>query len=127
MEWEKFKPVVDQLTHKEDITLTGWGEPFLHPMIFEMIAYCKKRGHSVSITSNGLFTRPDMVNQILNSGVDALTFSFDCIEGEGDDGHASEQVSPPLSESIGYVSVSKTHLRDHETRHDLESRLLHEK
>ena len=92
MDWETFTPVVDQLTHKEDITLTGWGEPFLHPRIFDMISYCKERGHSVSITSNGLFTRPEMVGQIINSGVDALTFSIDSIEGDVEDGHASASV-----------------------------------
>ena len=81
MEWGKFKSVLDQLTHHEEITLTGWGEPFLHPRIFEMISYCKERGHSISITSNGLFTKPDMVDQILKSGVDALTFSIDSIAG----------------------------------------------
>ena len=30
-----------------------------------MVAYCKERGHRVMITSNGLFTKPSMVNDIL--------------------------------------------------------------
>lgn len=46
MDWDKFTTVIDQLTNREDITLTGWGEPFLHPRIFDMVAYCKERGHS---------------------------------------------------------------------------------
>ena len=56
MNWDKFITVVDKLTERENITLTGWGEPFLHPRIFGMIAYCKKRGHRVMTTSNGLFS-----------------------------------------------------------------------
>ena len=44
MDWDKFVKVVDQLKFKEDITLTGWGEPFLHPRIFDMVEYCKERG-----------------------------------------------------------------------------------
>ena len=58
MDWDKFTTVVDKLQDHEDITLTGWGEPFLHPRIFDMIAYCKEKGHKVMITSNGLFTHP---------------------------------------------------------------------
>ena len=92
MDWDKFVKVVDQLTHQEDITLTGWGEPFLHPRIFDMIDYCKERSHMVSITSNGLFTKPEMVDQILKSGVNALTFSVDGIEGDVDDGHTNNEV-----------------------------------
>lgn len=33
MEWDTFRQVVDKLHGDEDITLTGWGEPFLHPRI----------------------------------------------------------------------------------------------
>tara|TARA_B100000686_G_scaffold354960_1_gene468517 strand:+ start:4914 stop:5891 length:978 start_codon:yes stop_codon:yes gene_type:complete len=92
MDWEKFVRVVDQLKDKESITLTGWGEPFLHPRIFDMIDYCKKRGHTVNITSNGLFTKPEMIDRILKSGLDALTFSVDSIEGDVEDGHTSSEV-----------------------------------
>ena len=44
MDWDKFVTVVDKLKERENITLTGWGEPFLHPRIFDMIAYCKNVG-----------------------------------------------------------------------------------
>lgn len=80
MDWDKFVAVVDQLQSKEDVTLTGWGEPFLHPEIFDMIRHCKYRGHKVMITSNGLFTKPDVIDQILASGLNALTFSIDNVE-----------------------------------------------
>jgi MoaA/NifB/PqqE/SkfB family radical SAM enzyme len=80
MDWDKFQAVVNQLRSGEDITLTGWGEPFLHPRIFDMIALCKEQGHKVMITSNGLFTKPALVEEILNSGLDTLTFSIDSVE-----------------------------------------------
>lgn len=92
MDWEKFVIVVDKLNDREDVTLTGWGEPFLHPRIFDMIAYCKKRGHKVMITSNGLFTKPTMGADILKSGLDALTFSVDSINGHLEEGHTSGKV-----------------------------------
>ncbi len=92
MDWDKFVVVVDQLENKEDITLTGWGEPFLHPRIFDMIDYCKERNHIVSITSNALFVSPVTPEMVLKSGVDSLTFSIDSVEGDVEDGHTSKKV-----------------------------------
>ncbi len=94
MDWDKFISVADQLQSRENITLTGWGEPFLHPRIFDMIAVCKERGHKVMITSNGLFTKPDVIEQILNSGLDVLTFSIDSVEASDNvpEGHNNDSV-----------------------------------
>lgn len=92
MDWEKFAAVVDKLDGNEEVTLTGWGEPFLHPRIFDMIAYCKTRGHRVMITSNGLFTQPTVPEDILRSGLDVLTFSLDSVNGHVTEGHTSSQV-----------------------------------
>ena len=94
MEWSNFTAVIDKLNNSEDITLTGWGEPFIHPRVFDMIAYCKERGHRVMITSNGLFTKPDVVKDILKSGLDSVTFSIDSINGNETvvEGHTSSKV-----------------------------------
>ena len=93
MDWDKFVTVTDKLTERENITLTGWGEPFLHPRIFDMIAYCKERGHRVMITSNGLFTKESIADEILNSGLDEITFSIDGVEDNNvSNGHTSNKV-----------------------------------
>jgi MoaA/NifB/PqqE/SkfB family radical SAM enzyme len=94
MEWSDFTTVVDKLGNAENITLTGWGEPFIHPRVFDMIAYSKERGHRVMITSNGLFTKPSMVDDILNSELDSVTFSIDSVNGNETvvEGHTSAQV-----------------------------------
>jgi MoaA/NifB/PqqE/SkfB family radical SAM enzyme len=94
MSWSHFTTVVDKLGQHEDITLTGWGEPFIHPRVFDMIAYCKERRHKVMVTSNGLFTNPSMVDDILNSAVDTVTFSIDSVNGNETvtEGHTSNKV-----------------------------------
>ena len=94
MSWSHFTTVVDKLGQHEYITLTGWGEPFIHPRVFDMIAYCKERGHKVMVTSNGLFTKPSMVDDILNSAVDTVTFSIDSVNGNETvtEGHSSNKV-----------------------------------
>ncbi|QPJ66746.1 MAG: radical SAM protein [Candidatus Nitrohelix vancouverensis] len=105
MEWEKFTAVLDRLTGTEDVTLTGWGEPFLHPRVFDMIALCKERGHRVSITSNALFTRPSLATEIVASGVDSLTFSIDDVNGQAELGHHNHRVL----ENIETVAKLRTH------------------
>lgn len=107
MDWNKFVVVVDKLTDKEDITLTGWGEPFLHPRIFDMIGHCKSRGHKVMITSNGLFTKPSVREEILNSKLDALTFSVDSMNGHVEEGHTSRKVFENI-ESIARTRANGT-------------------
>ena len=94
MEWADFTKVVDKLDSGEDITLTGWGEPFIHPKVFDMISYCKERKHRVMITSNGLFSKASMVEEILNSGLDLVTFSIDSVNGNETvvEGHTSTKV-----------------------------------
>ena len=94
MSWTHFATVVDKLGQRENITLTGWGEPFIHPRVFDMIAYCKERGHKVMVTSNGLFTKLSMVDDILNSAVDTITFSIDSVNGNETvtEGHTSNKV-----------------------------------
>ena len=94
MSWSHFTTVVDKLGQHEYITLTGWGEPFIHPRVFDMIAYCKERGHIVMVTSNGLFTKPSMVDDILSSAVDTVTFSIDSVNGNETvtEGHTSNKV-----------------------------------
>ncbi|MCH8156559.1 MAG: radical SAM protein [Nitrospinae bacterium] len=93
MDWDKFIIVIGKLTGQEHITLTGWGEPFLHPRIFDMIAYCKERGHRVMITSNALFPNEGFVETILGSALDEITFSIDGVEdNKVADGHTSNKV-----------------------------------
>ena len=107
MDWDKFLTVVHKLTEKESITLTGWGEPFLHPRIFDMISFCKERGHRVMITSNGLFSKQGILEKILDSELDELTFSIDGVADNGViDGHNSNKVYDDI-ETIAKQSKNK--------------------
>lgn len=57
-----------------------WGEPFMHPGIFEMISYAKGRGIKVASSTNGhLFTSSDMAERVVLSGLDTLIFAVDGI------------------------------------------------
>jgi len=73
MDLEDFKKL--PLQNFEEICLHGWGEPFLHPQIFEFISVVKKLGKKASLSTNG--TRViELMDNILDSGLDELTFGI---------------------------------------------------
>ncbi len=119
MQWDTFTEVVDRLVDREPLTLTGWGEPFLHPRIFEMIAYCKVRGHRVLITSNGLFSKPEILENILQSDLDVLTFSLDSVEGNAnvEHGHTNAAVNRNIEALAARRDPSRLSLRLQATLH----------
>lgn len=80
MELEKFKRIVAKLTGVENIILTGWGEPFIHQDIIEMIKFCKGRGFKVRLTSNGSLLSDKLITELIASKLDAITFSLDEIK-----------------------------------------------
>ena len=119
MDWGKFVTVVDKLKERENITLTGWGEPFLHPRIFDIIAYCKERGHRVMITSNGLFSKESIAKEILNSGLDEITFSVDGVEDNNvSNGHTSNKVYENIEKIARLRETGRPSIRLQATLHE---------
>jgi len=118
MSWDKFVIVVDKLMERQNITLTGWGEPFLHPRIFDMINFCKQRGHRVMITSNGLFSKEGIVEKIVGSRIDELTFSIDGVEDNSvPDGHTSNKVYDDIERVAKLRESAKPAIRLQATLH----------
>lgn len=87
-----FQKIIDRIESHYKITLTGWGEPLLHPKLMDMIVYTKGKGHDVGVTTNGLLLAP-FVDKFIQT-VDKLTISLDSIEGGNEviDGHPSNKV-----------------------------------
>ncbi len=88
-----FQEIIDRLETPYNITLTGWGEPLLHPMLMDMIAYTKGKGHSVGVTTNGLLLAP-FIGKFIEIPLDKLTISLDTVAecNEGTEGHPSNKV-----------------------------------
>lgn len=63
------------LAHTVDFT--GWGEPLLHPRIYEMITAAKERGCVTTMTSNGTALNDRNASRLIESGLDYLTISVD--------------------------------------------------
>ncbi len=79
MAFDTFKKVLDEIgDYVFTLLFWGWGEPFLNPRGFEMIAYAKTKGMKVISSTNGhLFARQEYADRLVRSGLDTIIFAID--------------------------------------------------
>jgi len=80
MDFSLYRKVIDRLDGISEVTLTGWGEPLLHPKIVEMVKYAKEKGKWVSLTSNGSLLTENLAKQLTQAGLDSISISIDDIK-----------------------------------------------
>lgn len=71
--FRKLGPVFEKTRH---VHLQGWGEPFLHPDFFDMVAIAKAAGWWVGTTTNGMLLNRDRITRTIESGLDIVAFSL---------------------------------------------------
>jgi radical SAM protein with 4Fe4S-binding SPASM domain len=82
MDFEFFKKIIDD-AHKsgiQAITLTGRGEPTLHPKISDMLDYCSGKFFEIKMNTNATRLTKELSHKILQSGITDLVFSVDSYE-----------------------------------------------
>jgi radical SAM protein with 4Fe4S-binding SPASM domain len=81
MQFQTFKKLLDEIgEYLFTLLLWDWGEPFLNPAIYEMIAYAGQKGiKTISSTNGHLFVRQDQADNVIRSGLDTLIFAVDGI------------------------------------------------
>jgi radical SAM protein with 4Fe4S-binding SPASM domain len=74
-----FRTLVDELgPYGAYAQLWGFGEPFLHPDLLDMVAYCKEFDMEVRISTNGQFLGDTpRAERLVRSGLDSLKISLD--------------------------------------------------
>ena len=78
MNLEDFKRIVDQIApYAYSVDLYNWGEPFLHPQIFDMIRYASEHRISVRLSSNLNHFSKEMAERAVASGLTRLLVSVD--------------------------------------------------
>ena len=92
MPLDTFEKIINRLEGVKLLTLTGWGEPLVHPQIFEMIAYGKVKGHRVKLTTNGTLLTTDIRRRVVSSGLDDITISLESVNSVSEVGHANLDV-----------------------------------
>jgi len=74
---ETYERICQFMSLAHTVDFTGWGEPLLHPRIFDMIRAAKTRGCLTSMTSNGTALNERNSASLLDSGLDRLAISVD--------------------------------------------------
>ncbi len=84
MDLALFKKLLDETgDYVFTLLLWDWGEPFVNPRVFEMIAYAKAKGVKVISSTNGhLFTHVEQADQLIRSGLDTIIFAIDGVTQE---------------------------------------------
>jgi MoaA/NifB/PqqE/SkfB family radical SAM enzyme len=78
MDLASFKKLIDQIApYAYLVELYNWGEPFLHPQIFEMIQYASLKRIGVRLSSNLNRYNREMAYKTVASGLDAIIVSID--------------------------------------------------
>ncbi len=79
MDFELFKSIVDEMAPwVQATTLHIWGEPLLHPRLFDMIAYCHRKGLRSEISTNATLLNEERSKRILDAGLGAI---YLCLDG----------------------------------------------
>lgn len=85
MKMSTFERIIDSLPglpELERVVFTSFGEPLVHPRLLDMIAAIRQRGLAVSLGSNGLLLKPDVLSELVRLGVDRLVVSVDGVKPE---------------------------------------------
>jgi len=78
MDFELYTRIIDEAQDFSfDINLAHRGESLLHPRLVEAIQYAKRAGLYTRLHTNGSLLTEDLARQIVASGLDKLSFSFD--------------------------------------------------
>lgn len=77
--WETFTRVIDELAPwAYKVNLFNWGEPLLHPHLFEMIRYAADRNLATSMSSNlSIQVSDERIDDLVRSGLEFLCLSID--------------------------------------------------
>lgn len=67
---------------KPELFLGGYGEPLSHPHILEMIEQAKRRGHAVSLITNGILLSEQVSHSLIDLNLDMLWVSLDGASAE---------------------------------------------
>lgn len=78
MDLTSYKKIINQIApYAYLLELYNWGEPFLHPNVFDMIRYASERNIFIRISTNLNHFDRDMAQKTVSSGLDALIVSVD--------------------------------------------------
>ena len=108
---ERFETILDDIAwHTHSLGLYNWGEPLLHPRIFDMVRMAESRRLSTHISSNLHFIRASFADEMIRSGLDLLIASVHAITQESYEAYQpGKDINEPL-DAIRQIVRRKTEL-----------------
>jgi MoaA/NifB/PqqE/SkfB family radical SAM enzyme len=96
MSRETFDAVLARLDAPESITLTGWGEPLMHPQLFEFVSEINRRWPScdVSVTTNGHLLTERLIAQSFERKISRWNVSLEELPWDDKDPEAPPVLPP---------------------------------
>ncbi|SFR11225.1 tungsten cofactor oxidoreductase radical SAM maturase [Desulfoscipio geothermicus] len=80
MEWGVFKRIaesLDRLPRLERVHFGGFGEPFSHPRLLDMLETVKNRGLRAEVITNGSLLSEEVINKLIDLKLDMIFVSLD--------------------------------------------------
>ena len=98
MDLAVYQKILDRLAGVQNLILTSWGEPLLHPDFILMLELAKQKKFNTRFTTNGLLLSEQITQAIIDNNVEAVTFSLDQLKNH--DGSLGHEVSGQLEKII---------------------------
>ncbi|MBI4866656.1 MAG: radical SAM protein [Candidatus Wallbacteria bacterium] len=79
IDYDTARKLVDDLARlgtREDILLTGKGEPLTHPRCLDIVDYIKSKGMHTTLFTNGILLEPSNLERLHRAGLDLLYVSL---------------------------------------------------
>ncbi len=76
LSWQNFERLIPTIKCFTHVHLSGWGEPLLHPRLWDMARVARSLGCAVSLTTNGMILTEAMQMQVL-AHLDMVAVSLD--------------------------------------------------
>lgn len=108
MSLEQFRTIIDDIKgFVPKVLLWNYGEPFLHPDIFEMIAVAHQAGIVTVISTNSTKLGTEYRQQILSSGLDELIVCLDGFSTETQEAYRAGSRFEEIREHIAALSAER--------------------
>jgi radical SAM protein with 4Fe4S-binding SPASM domain len=82
MTMETYGRIHEAMVFAHTVDFTGWGEPMLHPHIYQMVGMARDQGCATTMTSNGTILNERNAARLIESGMQNLTISIDGLKPE---------------------------------------------
>jgi MoaA/NifB/PqqE/SkfB family radical SAM enzyme len=113
IDWKDLTPLLAGIKKDTLVHLQGWGEPLLHPRLWDMAAAVRQRKGKVSLTTNGMLMDKAISHEIVKTGLEFVAFSLADSDPVTHDILRAGTALDHISENIQYLCSLKNRPRVH--------------